>query len=68
MRALLLLLPLLLVACPNEDADFDGDGVLDSQDCEAANPEVYGTAPDEAGDDVDQNCDGVDGVDGDRDG
>jgi PKD repeat protein len=42
--------------------DGDGDGFFPPADCDDADDSVYPGAPDEAGDDVDQNCDGVDGV------
>ena len=42
--------------------DGDGDGFFPPADCNDADPATYPGAPDEAGDDVDQNCDGVDGV------
>ena len=45
--------------------DDDGDGHNTSVDCDDTDPSVYPGAPDECGDGVDQNCDGVDacGVD-----
>ncbi len=53
---------LLLVGCPqNSLYDFDGDGIPDSEDCAPEDPNVYPTAPDEEGNGVDENCDGVDG-------
>ena len=49
--------------------DADGDGfAVGGGDCDDADPAVYPTATDDVGDGVDQNCDGVDGVDGDGDG
>ena len=54
---------LLLVGCPNSSLfDFDGDGSIDSEDCDPENPDVYPGAPDSVGDGVDSNCDGEDGV------
>jgi hypothetical protein len=49
--------------------DTDEDGVRDSVDCEPADPEVFQSNSDPvdaAG--LDGNCDGIDGVDADRDG
>ena len=48
--------------------DADGDGVSAQDDCDDANSDVYPGASDSVGDGVDQNCDGVDGVDADGDG
>lgn len=45
--------------------DFDGEGVPDALDCDPEDTAVYGGAEDTAGDDKDQNCDGVDGIDAD---
>ncbi len=59
-----------LTGCPGDGglADFDGDGVPDANDCDAADPTIHPGAVDGWGDDVDQNCDGLDGVDADDDG
>ena len=46
---------------PNNLVDFDGDGSLDQNDCQPANPAVYPGAADGYGDGIDSNCDGVDG-------
>lgn len=54
------------VASPRGDAD--GDGWLASEDCRDDNPAINPDATDLTGDDVDQNCDGVDGIDADGDG
>jgi hypothetical protein len=48
--------------------DFDGDGSLDEHDCDSTDPSIYPGAPDTFGDDIDQDCDGSDGVDLDGDG
>ncbi|HND29302.1 MAG TPA: putative metal-binding motif-containing protein [Myxococcota bacterium] len=85
------LLPLLLlaVAChmgeskvtttcddlPGGCDDLDRDGFVGEEDCDPSNGAINPAAADVLGDDVDQNCDGVDGLsggvtddDGDRDG
>jgi|GEM_PF-5113195 len=42
----ILLLSALLVACTAGDPDFDGDGVLDADDCDPNNNAcLLGTAP-----------------------
>ena len=41
--------------------DFDGDGVLDANDCNPADPDIYPEAPEILGDNIDQDCDGADG-------
>jgi len=49
--------------------DFDGDGVLDQDDCVPDDPAVYPGSEDPVdASGVDNNCDGVDGVDQDQDG
>jgi len=48
--------------------DFDGDGSADEDDCDSADPNIYPGAEDRYGDGIDQNCDGVDGIDSDGDG
>ncbi len=56
------------------NCDRDGDGVAGGQgdcagrDCDDGDPEVHPGADDRVGDDVDQSCDGADGVDADADG
>ena len=40
--------------------DMDGDGYLEDEDCDDANPSIFPGAEDPFGDDIDQNCDGVD--------
>ncbi len=51
------------------DIDDDGDGYSENQgDCDDYDAAINPGADDIYGDDVDQNCDGVDGIDGDRDG
>jgi hypothetical protein len=48
--------------------DSDGDGVPDADDCAPADPDRHPNASDPYGDDLDQDCDGSDGVDQDGDG
>ncbi|MEE2828730.1 MAG: MopE-related protein, partial [Myxococcota bacterium] len=71
-RAPLLYFGLLvfLSGCPEQAElyDFDGDGSLDSLDCAPFDPDVFPGAPDSVGNDIDDNCDGVDGIDADGDG
>ena len=64
------MLAFLLAGCPGgtETYDFDGDGTVDSNDCGPEDPAIYPEAPDQVGDGVDQDCDGVDGTDVDGDG
>lgn len=53
------------------DVDVDDDGSLggpDGDDCDDADAAIHPGASDNVGDDLDQNCDGVDGVDVDGDG
>ncbi|MBT3220579.1 MAG: hypothetical protein HN348_15950, partial [Proteobacteria bacterium] len=46
----------------------DNDGyTADEGDCDVVNPNIHPGAPDFVGDDVDSNCDGVDGIDADQD-
>ena len=42
--------------------------MVDSNDCGPEDPAIYPEAPDQVGDGVDSNCDGVDGIDKDGDG
>ncbi len=68
-----LILPLmLLAACDGKEIptdDLDNDGVTASDgDCDDELASVNPMATDLAGDGIDQNCDGVDGTDGDEDG
>ncbi len=51
-----------------EDFDFDGDGFEDADDCNPSDDSIYPDAPDTFGDGVDQDCDGMDGIDSDGDG
>ena len=64
------LVPLLLVGCVDKSSlfDFDGDGFLDADDCGPEDPAVFPGSVDLYGDDLDANCDGLDGVDNDQDG
>ncbi len=48
--------------------DADGDGVTANDDCDDNDADRSPAAEDLLGDDIDQNCDGVDGVDLDGDG
>jgi hypothetical protein len=62
---------LTLMACyglppcePEEDQDGDGYGTAACSyepDCDDGDPNIYPGAEDPLGDDIDQNCDGVDG-------
>jgi hypothetical protein len=64
-------LALWLAACPSPGIDVydtDGDGTADSSDCGPTDPAVHPDAADDVGNGVDDNCDGVDGVDADGDG
>jgi len=45
----------------NVTGDADGDGFFPPTDCNDADSSVFPGAPDPAGDDIDQNCDGIDG-------
>ena len=50
-------------------SDVDGDGItVEDGDCDDTNPNISPSATDLVGDEIDQNCDGVDGIDGDGDG
>ena len=54
------------IACEEKDTglpDIDNDGVIDSEDCDAQNAAINASATDTVGDDIDQNCDGIDGTD-----
>lgn len=45
----------------NVTGDGDGDGFFPPADCNDANAAIFPGAADPAGDDIDQNCDGIDG-------
>lgn len=45
----------------SRSADHDGDGVTAEVDCDDDRGDVFPGAADRDGDEVDQNCDGVDG-------
>jgi hypothetical protein len=73
------LLALFLVACPPggvkvddtqaPSTDLDGDGYTEADgDCDDGDAEVHPGAVDMVGDDVDSDCDGIDGQDADADG
>ncbi len=50
-------------------SDEDGDGYTVAEgDCDDGNAAINPAATDLVGDDIDQNCDGVDGTDDDQDG
>ena len=42
--------------------DNDGDGYFEDDDCDDGNASIFPGAEDPFGDDIDQNCDGVDGI------
>ena len=64
----------LLSGCPAPshdevvEPDRDGDGIVDAEDCGPDDPEVGPGQPDPPGDELDANCDGLDGTDADGDG
>ena len=64
------MLLLVSAACADVDRkfDFDGDGAEDSEDCAPEDATIYPGAPDTVDNGLDNNCDGVPGVDNDRDG
>lgn len=47
--------------CPSE-TDLDQDGWCTPDDCNDEDPDIFPGAGDPRGDDVDQNCDGADGI------
>tara|TARA_Y100001968_G_C19445948_1_gene765371 strand:- start:817 stop:1962 length:1146 start_codon:yes stop_codon:yes gene_type:complete len=62
--ALFTALTLVGTACTisNPVFDFDEDGIVDTEDCAPADPEIHPLAEDLFGDNIDQNCDGTDGI------
>jgi hypothetical protein len=48
--------------CPAGTADIDSDGSCTPADCDDNNAAVHPGIDDSAGDGIDQNCDGVDGL------
>ena len=70
-RLLPILVLLFAVGCAGgseADLDFDADGWPDRSDCAPGDAAINPSASDDVGDAIDQNCDGLDGVDGDGDG
>ena len=63
-----MLLCSLALGCPDSSFDFDGDRIPDDLDCDPDDATVFPGAPDDVGHGIDQDCDGVDGIDGDGDG
>jgi large repetitive protein len=65
-----LLLSLVLIGCREkaDEFDLDNDGFNDQEDCDDSNASINPSSTDLVGDDIDQNCDGIDGVDADGDG
>ena len=65
----LLLIVAVFAGCAGSGSlyDFDGDGVPDEEDCASSDPLIYPGAEDLFGDDIDQDCDGVDGDAADQD-
>jgi hypothetical protein len=47
--------------CTDASKDIDGDGYCEA-DCDEMNKAIHPGAPDTAGDGIDQNCDGTDGI------
>ena len=48
--------------CSEPGRDLDMDGHCLEFDCDEDNPDINSSAADEVGDNIDQNCDNVDGV------
>jgi hypothetical protein len=48
--------------CQPSANDEDGDCVLAAEDCNDRDPAIRPGVPDPLGDEIDQNCDGADGV------
>ncbi len=51
-----------------DESDKDGDSFPAYKDCDDADKQIFPGANDYVDDGIDQNCDGVDGIDGDGDG
>jgi hypothetical protein len=60
----------LLTGCSEKEiTDVDGDGIeADAGDCNDEDANISPSATDIVGDNIDQNCDGIDGTDADGDG
>ena len=69
LAALAVCIPLLSGCQGGEGTwDFDGDNFLDTNECGPTDPTIHPGALDPYDDGIDQNCDGVDGLDADGDG